>query len=61
MIKPNQISIKEEALDYTERVISVCDYCGCRVEIKLDKPIGLDNLEVGIEGLRCLNCNRYLA
>ena len=61
MVTPNQISKKEKALDHAWRVIAVCDYCGYRVGIKLDKPVGVENLEVGIEGLRCLNCNRYLA
>jgi len=60
MIKPLQISVKEKALDYTARVISVCDYCGYRAETKLDQVVDVNNLKEDLEGLKCFSCNRDL-
>ena len=60
MIKPNQVTKVERALNYTERVTFTCDICGYRAEIKLDQLIDIDNVESGTEGLKCPNCNNIL-
>ena len=60
IITPNQISIKEKALDYTERVISVCDYCGYRAEIKLDHLVNINNFKEDLDGLKCFSCGKAL-
>ena len=60
MIKPLQISVKEKALEYTERVISICDYCGYKAEIKLDIIVDINNLKEDLAELKCFRCGEDL-